>query len=207
MSQYSGSSQVAKLVVVAALLHTINAFHIANISPRIPIVSSSTSLYMGAMNRRNKAADLAAKMAEAKKQRELAEAESGGETTIEDEGSSSKNLSAAEIKLRNDRQRFADMLDNSMSGGSGIDKGYYLTEQQENENADAVCKYILLLFILFGGVFIDCLVMVLDIFSCFSKSYIVWLEFVFSDCLIVDHINVLFVVLTIPSSLLIIYFS
>ena len=140
MSQYSGRSQVAKYVVVAALLHTINAFNIANISPRIPLVSSSTSLYMGAMNRRNKAADLAAKMAEAKKQRELAE----GETTIEDESKgSSKNLSAAEIKLRNDRQRFADMLDNSMSGGSGIDKGYYLTEQQENENADAVCKYIL----------------------------------------------------------------
>ena len=138
MSQYSGSSQVAKYVVVAALLHTIDAFNIANISPRIPLVSSSTSLYMGAMNRRNKAADLAAKMAEAKKQRELANG--GGETTIEDEGSSSKNLSAAEIKLRNDRQRFADMLDNSMSGGGGIDKGYYLTEQQENENADAVCK-------------------------------------------------------------------
>jgi hypothetical protein len=70
MSQYSGSSQVAKLVVVAVLLHTINAFNIANISPRIPLVSSTTSLYMGAMNRRNKAADLAAKMAEAKKQRE-----------------------------------------------------------------------------------------------------------------------------------------
>jgi len=136
MSQYSGRSQVAKLVVVAALLHTIHAFNIANISPRIPLVSSSTSLYMGAMNRRNKAADLAAKMAEAKKQREL------GETTIEDEAAkdSGKNLSAAEIKLRNDRQRFADMLDNSMSGGGGIDKGYYLTEQQENENADAVCK-------------------------------------------------------------------
>ena len=70
----------------------------------------------------------------------------GGETsTIEDESaksSSGKNLSAAEIKLRNDRQRFADMLDNSMSGGGDIDKGYYLTEQQENENADAVCKYM-----------------------------------------------------------------
>jgi len=180
MSQYSGRSQVAKLVVVAALLHTIHAFNIANISTRIPLVSSSTSLYMGAMNRRNKAADLAAKMAEAKKQRELAETE-GGETTIEDESndSSSKNLSAAEIKLRNDRQRFADMLDNSMSGGGGIDKGYYLTEQQENENADAVCKYICLLVI-------DCLVMELDIFSCFSKSFIVWLELVFSDCLMVD---------------------
>lgn len=137
MSQYSGSSQVAKLVVVAALLHTSNAFNIANISPRIPLVSSTTSLYMGAMNRRNKAADLAAKMAKAKKQRESA---AGETSTIEDGGGSNKNLSAAEIKLRNDKQRFADMLDNSMSGGGGIDKGYYLTEQQENENADAVCK-------------------------------------------------------------------
>ena len=149
MSQYSGSSHFAKYVVVAALLHTSNAFNIANISPRMPIVSSSTSLCMGAMNRRNKAADLAAKMAEAKKQRELAETEGGETSTIEDDskGSSSKNLSAAEIKLRNDKQRFADMLDNSMSGGGGIDKGYYLTEQQENENADAVCKFIVCSYI------------------------------------------------------------
>ena len=32
------------------------------------------------------------------------------------------------------------MLDNSISSGADIEKGYYLTEEQENENADAVCE-------------------------------------------------------------------
>ena len=57
-------------------------------------------------------------------------------------------LSAEEIKLRNDRQRFADLLENSLTNGSGggdFDRGYYLTVEQENENADAVCKSIVLI--------------------------------------------------------------
>ena len=56
-------------------------------------------------------------------------------------------MSAEDIKLRNDRQRFADLLENSLSSGGGggdFDRGYYLTVEQENENADAVCKSITL---------------------------------------------------------------
>jgi len=99
---------------------------------------ATTSL--SAMNKKNskfnKQKDLAAKMAEAKRRRE-------GESTEQTMDDIDNNiLSAQEIKLRNDRQRFADLLDNSMSGGSDLDKGYYLTEEQENENADAVFKGI-----------------------------------------------------------------
>ena len=100
-------------------------------------------------------------MAEAKRQRELlvddattssssssssvVASTSAADSSI---GSSSNRqeeevLSAEDIKLRNDRQRFADLLENSLSSGGGggdFDRGYYLTVEQENENADAVCK-------------------------------------------------------------------
>ena len=33
------------------------------------------------------------------------------------------------------------MLDSTMGSGGAFDKGYYLTDQQENENADAVCEW------------------------------------------------------------------
>jgi hypothetical protein len=118
------------------------------------------------MNKRtgkfNKQKDLAAKMAEAKRQRELLVDDA---TTSSSSSSSSSSvvastsaadssigsnsnrqeelvLSAEDIKLRNDRQRFADLLENSLSSGGGgdFDRGYYLTVEQENENADAVCK-------------------------------------------------------------------
>ena len=87
-------------------------------------------------------------MAEAQRLRELADA--GGGAEEEEAAASSKNtaqekiLSAAEIKERNDMKRFADLLDNSLQGGGGgdLDKGYYLTEAQENEEADAVRKYL-----------------------------------------------------------------
>lgn len=111
--------------------------------------TASTTTSLSAMNKRNskfnKQKDLAAKMAEAKRQRELAETGEGGDGEGESpkqamDDSDSNKISAEEIKLRNDRQRFADMLDNSMSGGSDLDKGYYLTVEQENESADAVFK-------------------------------------------------------------------
>lgn len=108
-------------------------------------------------NKFNKQKDLAAKMAEAKRQRELTQGDDDASTTIAaaddsvlGSGSSSSSssirqeelLSAEDIKLRNDRQRFADLLENSLSSGGGgdFDRGYYLTVEQENENADAVCK-------------------------------------------------------------------
>lgn len=108
---------------------------------------SLTSL--SAMNRRNKfnkQKDLAAKMAEAKRLRELAEAgvDPNDDAAADGAGGGSKGeeLSAAEIKLRNDRKRFEDLLDGSLSGGGGdYDRGHYLTEAQEDENADAVCEF------------------------------------------------------------------
>lgn len=96
------------------------------------------------MNKRTKFSkqkDLAQKMAEAKRQREIEEGgESSSQQVIHEEP---ELLTAEEIKLRNDRQRFADLLDNSSMNSSGdFDKGFYLTVDQENENADAVCEYI-----------------------------------------------------------------
>ena len=129
--------------------------------------ASSSSSRLHAMNKRtgkfNKQKDLAAKMAEAKRQRELlvddATTSSSSSSSVvastsaadSSIGSSSNRqeelvLSAEDIKLRNDRQRFADLLENSLSSGGGgdFDRGYYLTVEQENENADAVCKSITL---------------------------------------------------------------
>lgn len=85
-------------VVLAAILLqndilSINAFTLRHSSPR------TTSLY--AMNKRTKFSkqnDLAKKMAEAKRQREIEEG--GGEVEIIDEDKSEKKLSAEEIKLR-----------------------------------------------------------------------------------------------------------
>jgi len=107
--------------------------------------SSATALY-GAMNRRNKHADMAAKMAEAKRLRELDDSDDTATSSIAKE--KEKPLSASEIKERNDRQRFADLLENSLTsgGGSDMDKGYYLTEAQENESADAVFRGIVRLY-------------------------------------------------------------
>jgi len=88
-------------------------------------------------------------MAEAKRLRELQEngggAEESSQQTINDDP---KQMSPGEIKLRNDKQRFADMLENSLTGGGGgdLDKGYYLTEDQENENADAVFRGVVRLY-------------------------------------------------------------
>jgi hypothetical protein len=133
--------------------------------------SSSSSTSLQAINKRsnkfNKQADLAAKMAEAKRQRELSQggeedassspAISATDSVIGNSSSASNGgnrldelLSAEDIKLRNDRQRFADMLENSLTYGGGaggdFDRGYYLTVEQENENADAVCKSAVICF-------------------------------------------------------------
>lgn len=89
----------------------------------------------------NKQKALAEKMAEAKRQREIAEG--GGDD--ESPAAEKADLSAEEIKQRNDRQRFADLLENSISAGGDIEKGSYLTVQQEEENADAVCEFVLVL--------------------------------------------------------------
>lgn len=77
-------------------------------------------------------------MEAAKRQREQAE----GGTTTAATPAGEDGLSGEEIKLRNDRQRFQDLLENSMSGmdDDGMGLGNYLTVEQEEENADAVCE-------------------------------------------------------------------
>lgn len=148
-STHFGKTPFLLIVVVAVVLqniiHTTNAFALQYSSPRIRIVSPSITITsVSAMNKRTKFSkqkDLAQKMAEAKRQREIEEGgESSSQQVIHEEP---ELLTAEEIKLRNDRQRFADLLDNSSMNSSGdFDKGFYLTVEQENENADAVCEYI-----------------------------------------------------------------
>jgi hypothetical protein len=107
--------------------------------------SITTSLYaMDRRNKFNKQKDLAAKMAEAKRQRELAgDGDGDGDGPAASSQQTIEPISAEEIKLRNDQRRFADLLENSLTSGGGgdFDKGFYLTVEQENETADAVCEY------------------------------------------------------------------
>ena len=122
----------------------------------VPTLTTSLAMSMDKKNKFNKQRDLAEKMAQAKRQREGSE--NGSSNTISSSSSSSSDsssLSAAaeEIKLRNDRKRFADLLENSILAGGGggggnndMDKGFYLTVDQENENANAVYKGILRLY-------------------------------------------------------------
>lgn len=111
-------------------------------------ISTSSLHAMNKRNKFNKQKDLAAKMAEAKRLREQGEAGNGGTVSASAEENTTSSPSNAqltdkEIKLRNDRQRFADMLENSMTSSNGdLGDGYYLTVEQENENADAVFRGI-----------------------------------------------------------------
>jgi len=128
------------------------AFTATSVLPHRNTMSSTVMFAMNKKNKFNKQKDLAAKMAEAKRQRELAEGGDVPSATSEDDSSkdatnSSGQLSDKEIKLRNDRQRFADMLENSMSSAnSDLGDGYYLTVEQENENANAVYRGITRLY-------------------------------------------------------------
>jgi len=108
-------------------------------------IASSSSLQGMKRNKFSKQQELAAKMEEAKRLRE--QGDGGGATAAAEEitkPSDNAQLSDKEIKERNDRQRFADMLENSMTSSSNGDlgDGYYLTVEQENENAEAVFKGI-----------------------------------------------------------------
>ena len=123
----------------------------------VPTLTTSLAMSMDKKNKFNKQRDLAEKMAQAKRQREGSD-DGSSSNTISSSGSSSdsssftsSSLSAAEeIKLRNDRKRFADLLENSpLAGGGGgndMERGFYLTVEQENENANAVYKGVLRLY-------------------------------------------------------------
>ena len=158
-----GGSSSAIVVAVAMMLLLASssssttcafAFTATSVVPHRNTMLSSTVMFaMNKKNKFNKQKDLAAKMAEAKRQRELAEGGDVSSATSEDASSkdatnsSGQLLSDKEIKLRNDRQRFADMLENSMSSAnSDLGDGYYLTVEQENENANAVYRGITRLY-------------------------------------------------------------
>jgi hypothetical protein len=87
----------------------------------------------------NKQADLMKKLQQAKQQAK----ESSGETDNDESASSTENtkLSAKEIKERNDRLRFKQLLE---TGGSSVLNDYssdgYLNRQQEEEEISAARK-------------------------------------------------------------------
>ena len=94
-------------------------------------------------------------MAQAKRLREGGDNNSSNtissSSTTDSSFTSSSLSTAEEIKLRNDRKRFADLLENSLTsstgiGGNDMDKGFYLTIEQENEVANAVYKGIVRLY-------------------------------------------------------------
>ena len=156
-----GSSSAIVVAAVMLLLASSSstscafAFTATSVVTHRNTMSSTVMFAMNKKNKFNKQKDLAAKMAEAKRQRELAEGGDVASATSEDASSkdatnlssSGQLLSDKEIKLRNDRQRFADMLENSMSSAnSDLGDGYYLTVEQENENANAVYRGITRLY-------------------------------------------------------------
>lgn len=110
---------------------------------------------MGAFNSKgnkfNKQANLASKMADAKRQRELVEKGIDPSAAAEAATKTPAALTDKEIKERNDRQRFDDLLNSSVMGG-GLDSlgggdglssdDEYLTEEQEDEEADAAFRGI-----------------------------------------------------------------
>jgi len=156
-SRYPSTHRVRGLILTLALatitLSVVTGFQPRQLVPhslplRHPPSSPPSLLTLSAMKRNkfNKQKDLAAKMAEAKRQRELADAgavAAAAAIGAKAPDSTTKKLSELsddEIKLQNDQQRFADMLENSMSRLGEFEGGNYLTVEQEEENADAVYR-------------------------------------------------------------------
>ena len=105
-------------------------------------VHSPTCLF-GALNRRNKQAELMKKMQEAKQQRERMENEENNE---EKKSARSRNkvkgrLSDDEIKKQNDLKRFQELLDSELATVNyDITGSNYKTQQQEEEEIEAGFK-------------------------------------------------------------------
>jgi len=101
--------------------------------------TSPTALFMGSFNkRRNKQAELMKKMELAKKQKQEREGDGKGE---QDATSASTKMTSDEIKARNDRKRFDELLNReSVTHMSELGGGSYLTSKQEEEDMDAACK-------------------------------------------------------------------
>lgn len=134
---FSQVSILATVLCIACLFNSnVTAFAPSNLKkPR------STALF-GAFNKGNKQADLMAKMAAAKKQREK---EKG---LIEEEEESlspgkKKILSDAEMKKQNDMKRFEQLLDSESSTlNYDISGSNYKTKVQEEEDVEASVRGI-----------------------------------------------------------------
>ncbi len=90
--------------------------------------SSSSTVLFGAFHKRNKQADLMKKMQQAKEERE------------EKQPEEKKELSDEEIKERNDRKRFEELLNREGVTANNYDYGVgdnYLTKEQEEEDMTA----------------------------------------------------------------------
>jgi hypothetical protein len=102
---------------------------------------STSYLFMGkGLNRaRNKQADLAAKLAKAKAQRQ--QQEGGVASSGEGNEESKEVLSAEEIKKRNDRLRFEELLKReSATAMDAYSSDGYLSKSQEEAEITAVRK-------------------------------------------------------------------
>jgi len=135
---YHTRASLIALVVAFLLVMAVDAFWV------VPPSSSSqrvARLFMGkGLNKANKQAMLKQKMEAAKRQKQ---GDDDGADVAEDD-KDTKQLTAKEIKERNDRQRFEELL---RKGGANFLSDYsqdgYLNKQQEEEEIDAFRKYIL----------------------------------------------------------------
>ena len=93
----------------------------------------------GAFNKRNKQAELMKKFDDAKRRREMNEA---GLSEEEISKETKVTLSVEEIKERNDKKRFEELLNRETNfiGGDDLSGTNYMTRKQEEENANA-CEY------------------------------------------------------------------
>lgn len=125
------------------ILFTIPVFFLsisdAFITPQHARFSRSNTAIFGAFNKRNKQADLMKKFEDAKKRREMNEA---GLSEDEETKEITDTLSDREIKERNDRKRFEELLDRDtiLGGGDDLSGTNYMTRKQEEENANASYK-------------------------------------------------------------------
>lgn len=90
----------------------------------------------GAFNKRNKQAELMKKFDDAKRRREMNEA---GLSEEEISKETKVTLSVEEIKERNDKKRFEELLNRETNfiGGDDLSGTNYMTRKQEEENANA----------------------------------------------------------------------
>ena len=129
------------LVTVFALMHAISTYGFQPTTGR-SLRLTTTELAMGkGLNKfKNKQADLKRKMELAKQQKREASGESVDE--VKDDKAAPKTLTDEQIKERNDRKRFEELLQRE---GAKVLNDYtsddYLNSKQEEEEITAARKY------------------------------------------------------------------